>query len=141
MAISADCVKWVCCDDFRCNLFVDDLIDETGVRTVFQQATHQISQQIAVCTNWRIDTAAGVVVLHNHRVHRFAHAMQALEFIRLRIGCHVQNCGDCVGVVCGELGIDAVRHAQQFSRVGDIADVGLCLLGEDGEVFHTKGLG
>ena len=41
--------------DFWGYVFVDDLVDETGVRPVFQQAADQISQQVFVCAHGSID--------------------------------------------------------------------------------------
>ena len=42
-----------------------------------------------------------------------------------------------MGVVGGELRIDPVGQAKKFFGVGDIADVGGHLAGEDGETFQT----
>ena len=42
-----------------------------------------------------------------------------------------------MGIVGRELGIDAIRHSQQFASIGDIADIGLCLLSKDREMLHT----
>ena len=45
-----------------------------------------------------------------------------------------------MGVVSGELRIDAVGHAQQLAGVGNIADVGGFLAGEDREVGEAHDL-
>ncbi len=73
-----------------------------------------------------------------------AHAVQALELIVLRraphAARHVEDGGDRVCVVGGELRIDPVGHAQKAAGIADIADVGRLLAGEDGEALHPLDL-
>ncbi len=87
----------------------------------------------------RIDPAAGAFVLQHDIVQPLSHPVQALELERL-IACHVQNGGDGMGVVGGELRIDPVGHAQQLLRMGDIADIGRILAGEHREIGQAQNL-
>ena len=61
----------------------------------------------------RVDAATGLRCLHDHRVQGFAHAVQALEFRRGRLCRPCAGWRDGVGVMGGELRIDAVGDAQR----------------------------
>ena len=113
--------------------FVHDLMHKAAVRAVFQQAADQIGQQIAMRADRRIDPAAALVFADHDVMQTLAHAMQALEF-EIGVADHVQNRRDRVGVMGRELRIDAVGIADQLLRIGDIADIGFHLAGEQGEV-------
>ena len=87
-----------------------------AVRAVFQQAAHQIRQQIVVVADRCINAAAVQVLIFGDFVQRLAHAVQALEFVVdevLLIVNQMQNRTHGVGVVRGELRVDAVIHGQQ----------------------------
>ena len=89
----------------------------------------------------RIDPAAGFFGLVDDVVQPLAHAVQALEFVGLTGAGHIKDRRDGVGVVGGELRIDPVGHSQQFAGVGDVADVGGFLAGEDREIGQAQHLG
>ena len=63
----------------------------------------------------RIDAAARALGLAHDLVQRLAHAVQALELEAVAVAGHRQHRGDGVGVVGGELRIDAVGHRQQLA--------------------------
>ena len=91
--------------------------------------------------NWSINTAARFVVLHDHLMHSFAHAVQTLKFVRLWVSRHMQDGCHCMGIVGRELRIDAIRHVQKFTCICDIANIGLCLLSKDRKMLHAQNLG
>ena len=123
------------------HFFVDNLVDEAGVGAVFQQAADEVCKKVTVRADWGIDAAAGGVVGEHDVVQAFAHAVQALEFKGQGIGRHVEDRGDGVGVVGGELGVDAVGHREEFAGAGDVGHVGGLLAGEDGKALQAKDLG
>ena len=132
-----EAVEGVGSDDLGGDVFVDDLVHKARVRTVFQQASHKIGQQIGMCAHGGVDATMGAMLVHHDVMKGFAHAVQTLEFELLFILGHMQYGGDRMRVMCGELRIDPVGHVQQFARVGDIGHIGRGFLGEDGETFDT----
>ena len=87
-----------------------------AVRAVFQQAAHQIRQQIVVVADRCVNAAAVEVLIFGDFVQRLTHAVQTLEFVVdevLLIVNQMQNRAHGVGVVRGELRVDAVIHGQQ----------------------------
>ena len=74
-------------------------------------------------------------------VEPLSHPVKPLKFISLCVAAHVKNRGNRVGVVGGELRIDAVGHSQQFAGIGDVADISGCLRGEDRKTAHALHLG
>ena len=66
-------------------------------------------------------------------VERFAHAVQALEFVlaAIEIGAGEDERGSqSLRIVGGELRIDGVGRREQFAGAGEVADVGVDLAGE-----------
>ncbi len=131
-------------DGFGGHVLIDDLVDEAGVGPVLQQASDEVGQKVAVRADGGVDPAAGGVVRKDDVVQPFAHAMQALEFVvhrgqPLRLG-DVQDRRDGVGVVGGELRVDAVGPRQQLAGVGDVACVRGLLAGEDRKAFQPHDL-
>ncbi len=124
------------------DVFIDDLVDEAGIRAVFQQPAHQIGQQVAMRAHRGVDAAAGAVVGMDDLVQPFAHAVQALELEPLPVlrPGHVEDRGHGMRVMGGELRIDAVGHAQQLAGTGDIADVAGRFAGEDGKAVQPQHL-
>ena len=106
-------------------------MDEGGVGAVFQQAAHQIGEQVGMRADRRIDAAARAFRLAHRLVQLLAHAVQALELEAVAVRRHAQDRGDGMGVVGGELRIDAVGHRQQLSRAGYVGNVGIHLARED----------
>ena len=131
-------------DGRRRDIFVHDLVHERRVGTIFQQTPDKIGQQIAVCANWCIDTATGVVVGFDQIVQRFPHAVKPLEFVLGRpdiaVTGQMQDRRSRMGVVCGKLWIDTVGLSQQAAGVRDIADVGCGLLRKDREPINPLDL-
>ena len=126
--------------DFGRHVLVNDLVHEAGVRPVLQETPDKIGQQIAVRTDGSVDAAAGAVFLHDDVMQGLAHAVQALELVSLRIVGHMQNGGDGMGVMGGELRVDAVGHAQEFTGIGDVAHIRRGLAGEDRETVDPLDL-
>ena len=116
------------------NVFVDDAVDERGVRAVFEQAAHEIRQQIFVRADRRVDAARHIeIVLADHfGIKIGAHAVQALEFERAAVR-HVVDRGDRVRVVRRELRVDQIRaRVEQAARAGEIRHVGVRFARVDG---------
>ena len=110
---------------------VGQLVHEGRVGAVLQQAAHQIGQQVAVRTHGRVDTAAHQRVLQHLAVDALAHTVQSLQFKRDRLaGCELKNGGNRAGVVCGELRKNRIRRIQQRLGAGQVAHVGVVLVGE-----------
>ena len=78
-----------------------------------------------------VDAAMGAFGLAHRLVQGLAHAVQALELEGVEVVGHFEDRGNGVGVVGGELRVDAVGHAEQLARAGDVGDVGVGLAGED----------
>ncbi len=94
---------------------VDDAIDEGGIGAVLQQAAHQIGQQVLMAAAGRIGSAgiAAGIRRHDVIVERLAHAMQALELKVAAIACQLQDRGDGMGVMGGELRIEGLGIREQ----------------------------
>ena len=116
----------------RRDFFVQHLIDKRTVGAVFQQAAHQIGQQILMHANGRIDAAAVAMPFHDKIMQPLPHAMQALKFEILHPVGHLQDGGDGMGVMGRELRVDVIRHIEQLFRAGEIAHIRRRLAGEDG---------
>jgi hypothetical protein len=89
----------------------------------------------------RINAARAVelVVADDLFVERLAHAVQALEFVlsgRVIRPRESHHGGERLRVVGGELRIDGVRRREQFSRAGQIGNIGVDLAGIDREIGH-----
>ena len=135
-----DLVKGIGGHGFGGDGFVHDLVDERAVRAVFQQAPHEIGQQVAMRANRRVDAAAGAVLVFDDVVQRLAHAVQALEFKGVAVVGHMQDGRHGVRVVGGELRIDAVGHRQQLARIGDVGHIRRGLGGEHRKARHAHDL-
>ena len=114
------------------DFFVDNLADERRIRTVFQQAAHQIGQQGFVRADRRVNAHAAAQVLRPDHlvVQRFAHAVQTLVFEILAFA-HLVNRRQRVGVVGGELREHGVLRGKQFARAGKVGNVGVHFAGVD----------
>ena len=119
---------------------IDDLVHETGIRAVFQQAADKIGQQIPVRANGGIDAAAGFMVGQHNVMQAFTHAVQALKFKGCFVGRHIYNGRYSMGVVGGKLWIDAVGQCQQLAGVRNIADISRLFAGEDGKAGKPQNL-
>ena len=120
---------------------VDDLVHEGGVGAVLEQSPDEVGEEVAVRAHGGVDAGAGGVRLHQRVVQRLAHAVEALEFEVVAAVRHFEDGGRGVGVVGGELGVDAVGHAEEFPGAADVGDVGRGLAGPDGEVGEAVDLG
>ncbi len=126
-------------DGFWRHLLVDDLVDEGGVGAVLEKPADEVGEKVAVRADRGVDAAACAFPLQHDVVEPLAHAVKALELEGLALA-HVEHRGDGVGVVGGELRIDPVGHAEELLRIGDVADVGRLLAGEDREVLEPQHL-
>ena len=123
------------------NAGVGDAVDERSVGAVLEQAAHQIGEQRLMRADRRIDAARTIelVAADDFLVERLAHAVQALELVLAAVEArprHGHDRSERLGVVGGELREDRVRRGEQLPRRSEIADVGVDLAGEDGEVFE-----
>ena len=68
-------------DGFDRRRVIGEPVDEGGVGAVLQQPAHEISQQIAMAADRRIDAArlAEALGAHDFAVQRLAHAVQPLK--------------------------------------------------------------
>ena len=108
------------------HMLVHNLVHKRRVRTVFQQAAHQIGQQGFMCADRGVHANAPTQVLFAHHlvVQRFAHAVQALV-LEIFAFTEVVNAGKRVGVVCCKLREHGVLRFQQFARACQIGNVGV----------------
>ena len=114
---------------------VGDAVHERGVGAVLEQPADEIGEQGLVRADRRVDPARTIeLVAADHLlVERFAHAVQALEFVlaAIEIGTSEDEHGsERLRIVGGELRIDRVRRREQFARAGEIAHIGVDLAGE-----------
>ena len=123
------------------HLGIDDLVHEAAVRPVFQKPPHQVGQEVAMRAHGGIDPAAGGVSPVQYVMQRLAHAVQALELERIVILGHVQDRRRRMGIVRGELRVDAVRIPKEFPRAAQVGHVGRRLVGVDREARQPLDLG
>ena len=98
-----------------------------GVGAIFQQAAHQIGQQVAMRADRGVDPATALGFSQHDIVQAFTHAVQALE-LKAGIARQFEDRRHGLGVVGRKLRIDAVGIADQLLGIGNIADIG-CGLG------------
>ena len=107
---------------------IDDAIDERRVGAVFEQAPHEVGQQVLVRAHGRVH-AAGIFApgpAHHAVVQLRAHAMQALELEAIGVAAeHFRHVRDGVRIVRGELRIHALAGAFEQARAGEVGDVGV----------------
>ena len=126
---------------FYRHIRIADPVDEGRVGAVLQQAPNQVGEQRLVRANRGIDPARPVepVWADDLFVKRFAHSVQALEFIlrgRIVRSRQVMDRRQRLGIVGGELREHRVGRGQQLAGAGDIGDVGVDLAGIDREVLQ-----
>ena len=124
---------------------IGDAVHERRVRAVLQKAAHQIGQQRFVRPHRRVDAARPVqfVGTDNLVVERFAHAVQALEFViaGVEVGTwHLEDGRQRLRVVSGELREDRVARREQLSRAGDVGNVGVDFPREDRKIRESVDL-
>ena len=140
-----ECCKGIGGDRLGRHVFIDDLIDEGAVGAVFQEPAHQIGQKIAMLAHRRIDAAARALARHDDIMQPLAHAVQALEFVipapKPRFARHMEDRLHRMGVMGGELGIDAIRHPQKPARIGDIGNIRGRLAGKHRKARRADHLG
>jgi hypothetical protein len=124
-------------------------VDERGVGAVLQQAPHQVGEQRLVGAHRRVDPARNAQAARVHAadhllVQRFAHAVQAVEFVPARRPAagpgHPVDRRDGMGVVGRELRVDRIRRAQQLPGAGEVGHIGVRLAGEDGIALQAVDL-
>ncbi len=117
------------------NVLIGDLVDEARIGSIFEQSPHQIRQNRLMAPDRRVYAAgpSELVLGHHLFVKRFAHAVQALEFIvadpELRPRQHIDRRHGLRVVRC-KLRKHQVTRRQQLFRAGDIAHIGMDLPGE-----------
>ena len=89
----------------------------------------------------RIDAAGSFSTGVHDIVQHLAHTVQALELEPLGGRGHLQNCGHGMGIMGGKLWINTVRHAQKFTRIGNITDIGGHFAGKDRKRAQAQNLG
>ena len=114
------------------HVLVDHAIDEAGVGAVFQQATHQVRQQVLMAANRRVHPARHVeVLLADHfGIQVGAHAVQALVLVGSAMRVVVDG-GNRVRVVGGKLRIDELASDfEHLSSAGEVGNIGVRLARE-----------
>ena len=130
------------------NAFVGDAVDEAGVGAVFQQAAHQVGQQVFVRTDRCVHAAGHVEAIRRDHfgIQVVAHAVQLLELEVAAVAHrarHPVHRRDRLCVVRGEHRIHRVAGIEQAARVGEIRHVGVLLAGEQriaGLAVHLRAL-
>ena len=117
---------------------IDDPVDERRVGAILEQAPDQVREQRLVRSDRRVDPALPVELAgaRHEVVHRFAHAVQALEFELRAAGQRVDR-GDRVRVVGRELRVERVPRLQHRLRAREVGDVRVHLAREHGVVGHA----
>ena len=113
MSHNIDLLKRIGGNCFGWNRGVDNLIYKARVCTVFQQAPDQIGQQIAVFANRRVNSAGCFVFFMHNVMQCLTHSVKTLKLEPVVIFLsHVQDGSDCVGIMRGELWVNAICHSQ-----------------------------
>ena len=111
---------------------------ERGIGSVFEQAAHQIGQQIPIAADRRISPAGQLrVQVQQAAIQRIPHAVQALEFETLEvsgIGQHGRNRQRIMG---GKLRIEPRTRRQQTASAGLIGQIRHRLAGKDRKIRQT----
>ena len=111
-----------------------------SIRAVFEQAPHQIGQQILVIADRRINPAGASKLLKHCVVQCFAHAVQTLKFkLRFSAG-QLQNRRNRMRIVGRELRIKRVACFQHSLGAGQIGNVGAELAREHRIIAKSLGL-
>ncbi len=105
---------------------VHDSIDKGRVGAVLEQAANQIWQQVLMAADRGIHaTRNGEIVSRSQiLVHRFAHTVQALEFECTPAARELDDAGQRLGVVRGELRVERVFSREQATGAGEIGHIG-----------------
>ena len=118
-------------------------MDKRAICAVFEQATHQVRQQIMVLAHRRVNAAAIKVLTLGHLVQCFAHAMQTLKLITRQdrqISNQTQYRTHCVRIVGGKLRVDSVVHTQQTFGIGNVGHIRKCLARVHRELRQAQNL-
>jgi hypothetical protein len=119
--------------DFDCRIRRNT--DERRVRTVFQQTSDEIGEQILVSADRRVGSAGSLrPVFEKLAVKCLAHAVQTLEFVtRNALGAFNDRC-DRQRIVGGKLRVDAWARGKQAFGTRHVIQIGHGLAREDGEI-------
>ncbi len=124
----AECRHGVGNDVIERRFVVGKTIDEGCVRAVLEKAAHEISKQIFVAADRRIDARADAFAdVAIEIVQRLTHAVQALIFEIDAARRKRVDCGNRVRVVGRELRIDRILRRQHRPRASDVRCVGRSL--------------
>src|SRR5205807_1916432 len=103
------------------------------IGAVFQEAPHEISEQVAVAADGGVDADGGRWMIRAYKiVKHFAHAMQALELVASNSAGFLDYARHRQRIVSGELRINARAGCEQLARADGIAEIGHRLAGEYG---------
>ena len=113
------------------HVLVGDAVDEAGIGAVFEQAAHQVRQQVFMRTDRRVHAARYVQTVGRHHfgIQVIAHAVQLLVLVLAALGDRLHRC-DGVRVVRGEHRVDRIAVREQTLGTGQVGDVGVLLAGE-----------
>ena len=111
---------------------VGQAIDEGCIRPVLQETPHEIRDQVCVRPHRRVDAAghAQLFAADHLLVDGLAHAVQALELVRVTRGRGNAHGGDGLCVVGGELRIERAPVGEQQAKTGEIGHIGMELARE-----------
>ena len=100
---------------------IGELMNKRRVRAVFQQAAHQVGEQVFVRPHRRIHAADHQRVFQHLAVHALTHAVQALQLKRTTAARTHLHDGRYRGrVVGGKLGVDHIRRVQQRASASQV---------------------
>ncbi len=110
---------------------VGDAVDEAGIGAVFQQAAHQVRQQVFMRTDRRVHAARHVQAIGRHHfgIQVVAHAVQLLVLVLAPLGDRLHR-GDGVRVVRGEHRVERIGMGEQPMGARQVGHVGVLLAGE-----------
>ena len=106
---------------------------EGRIRAVFEEAPHQISEEITMAPDRSVDpNGGGGMISAQELVEDLAHAVQTLEFVSFHASRILDDAGDGECVMRGELRIKLFAQCQELARTHEVTKIGHGLAGEDG---------
>ncbi len=112
---------------------VRELVDEAGIRAILQQPPHQVSEQVAMSADRRVDAGVIALLADQALVEALAHAVEALELEVAAAARPFEQSGYGQRIV-GREGREDMLRLQHVVRAGEIGDVGRRLAGEEGVI-------
>ena len=98
-------------------------MNKAAIRTIFQQAAHKISKQVAMSTDRRISAAVITVLTHEAVKEPLPHAVEPLKFKIALLACPLEDSRDRQGIVRrkGRTDVSCREHIFSASKIGHIS--------------------